>query len=105
VVEDVHTTEDRMDNAMDMGGMTLICEAGMETFRADTKGMEGVVTLTCEAGNSDADTERRPEVPDGGMSTPGDMDQPMDQSGKRVIEFFRDQLRIGSWLSRREHPN
>jgi hypothetical protein len=39
-------------------------------------------------------------VPDGVTSTPGgDMDSAMDQSGKRVIEFFRDQLRIGRELA------
>jgi hypothetical protein len=71
VVEDVHTTE-----------------AGMETFRADAKDMEGV-------GNSDAGTERRPKVPDGVASTPGgDMGQSMDQSGKGVPKFLRDQLRV-----------
>ena len=55
VVEDVHTTK-----------------AGtMETPQADVKDMEGLVSLTCEAGPSDAGTERRPKVPDGVTSTPG----------------------------------
>jgi hypothetical protein len=53
--EDVHTTK-----------------AGRrETPQADAKDMEGLVTLTCEAGSSDAGMERRPEVPDGVTSTPG----------------------------------
>jgi hypothetical protein len=55
VVEDVHTTEARM-----------------ETFRANVKDMEGVVALACEAKTSNAGTEREPEVPaDGVASTPG----------------------------------
>jgi hypothetical protein len=58
--------------------------------------MEGVVTLTCEAGKSDAGTERRPEVPDGVASTLGGaiIGQSMDQSGKGVPRFLRDQLRV-----------
>jgi hypothetical protein len=106
VVEYVHTTEAGMEtfraNAKDMGGMTLTCEAGMETFRADAKDMEGLVTLTCEAGSSDAGTERRPEVPDGVTSTPGgDMGQSMDQSGKGVPKFLCDQLRVRKELVER----
>jgi hypothetical protein len=99
VVEDVHTTEAGMDtfraNAEAMEGKVLTCEAGMDTFRADAKDINRVVTLTCEASTSDAATERQPEVPDGVAITP---DEPMDQSGKRVVELFRDRLWIGRVL-------
>jgi hypothetical protein len=82
VVEDVHTTKVRA-----------------ELLEADAMDTREVVPQPCEVGNSDPDTVTQTVVSVRVASTlDGNMGQSMNLSDKRVIEFFRDQLRIRNEL-------